>query len=134
MAKTQAIPLERHEQANFVVWLERQTGLRFTAIPNSTWTSSHAQKRLNYVTGLRPGFPDMVVIITPQASKDGSGYVLAIEMKRTKGGVVSIDQKSWIETLNNLDTLQVQAYIAKGAEEAKTIVSHYLKSPNNNLF
>ena len=122
------VPLEREEQANFVNWLELQ-GVLFSATAQSTYTTSWNQKRLNRMTGLRKGVPDMLVVIPPEKSKDGEGYCLLIELKRVKGGVVSPEQKQWIGAINALGVNNVQAYVAKGADEAIKVVSHYLAKP-----
>lgn len=132
MAKNNT-PLERDEQAAFVDWLELQ-GLLFSATAQSTYTTSWNQKRLNYATGLRKGVPDMLVIVPKDKSKDGNGYCLFIELKRLQGGVVSKEQKHWHESINALETPYTQAYIAKGASEAISIVSHYLKTVDNSVF
>ena len=132
MAKNNT-PLERHEQATFVQWLELE-GLLFSSTAQSTYTTSWNQKRLNHATGLRKGVPDMLVIIPGERSQDGSGYCLFIEMKRIKGGVLSKEQKEWIKAINALGTLRIQAYVAKGCNEAIKIVSHYLKNPSNSMF
>ena len=100
------VPTEEAEQIVVVQYLELK-GHKFTAIPNSTYTKSWNQKRKNTATGLRAGFPDMVAII--------DGNFIAIEMKRTKGGVVSKEQKEWIEALQEAG---VEARICRGANEA----------------
>ena len=126
-------PLEKHEQAAFVDWLEVQ-GLTFTAIPNSTYTTSFNQKRMNRQQGVRKGFPDMVVIIPPHRSVDGEGYMLCIENKRIKGGVQSPEQKEWQAAINGLNVLNVQYYLCKGAAKAIETVSHYLAKVDNSAF
>lgn len=123
-------PLEEVEQSDFVVWLEHNQ-LKFTAVPNSTWTKSWNQKRKNNATGLRKGFPDMVVIISPAVSKDGEGYFLCVEMKRRRLSTLSVEQKEWRDAINGLNLPNVQSYVAKGSDEAITIVSHYLKNPRS---
>lgn len=133
MAKTNNTPLERQEQATFVQWLELQ-GLLFSATAQSTYTTSWNQKRLNHATGLRKGVPDMLVLIPKDKSKDGGGYCLFIEMKRLKGGTVSKEQRVWLDSINALETPYTVAYVAKGADEAIKIVSHYLKNPTNSVF
>ena len=133
MAAKNNTPLERVEQARFVDWLEKQN-LLFSATAQSTYTTSWNQKRLNHATGLRKGVPDMLVIIPKDKSKDGGGYCLFIELKRLRGGSVSKEQKHWHDSINGLETPYTQAYIAKGADEAIRIVSHYLKNPDNSIF
>lgn len=119
------IPLEEEEQAAFVTWLEL-VGLRFTSIPNSTWTTSWKQKSKNHYTGLRPGFPDMIVIIPPNRSRDGQGHLLCIELKRVSGGVVSGSQKEWIAAINGLMSRNVCSRVCKGSKEAQAFVNEYL--------
>lgn len=133
MTKANNTPLERHEQSAFVDWLELQ-GLLFTAIPNSTYTTSWAVKRRNYEQGLRKGLPDMLVLIPKDKSNDGGGYCLFIELKRVKGGSVSKEQRVWLDSINALETPYTQAYVAKGANEAIKIVSHYLKTVDKSIF
>lgn len=108
-------PLEEEEQRTFVDWLEIK-GLKFTAIPNSTYTKSWNQKRKNHAMGLRPGLPDMIVIT--------SEGLLFIEMKRKKGSVISPEQKEW---LNALDYCRgVATKVCYGADEAIGFVTGYL--------
>ena len=126
-------PLESAEQIALVEWLELQ-GLRFTSVPNSTYTKSWNQKRKNYWEGLRPGFSDLIILIAPNQSKDGEGYFLCIEMKRKTGGSQSKDQKGWEQAINGLKTALIQYYLCKGADEAIKVVSHYLKTVDNSDF
>lgn len=108
------VPLETDEQAAFVDWLE-YNGFKFTAIPNSTYTTSNAQKVKNYRQGLRPGLPDLLVIV-----KDS---LVFIEMKRRKQSKVSDTQQMWIDALNKCDN--VAAHIAYGCEQAIEIIKQY---------
>lgn len=121
-----AVPTEDQEQSAFVDWLEL-LGLRFTSIPNSTWTKSWSQKAKNHRTGLRKGFPDLIVVIPPPRSVNGEGFLLCIEMKRRKGGVVAPEQRAWIDAINALDQAGVAAYVCKGASEAIDLVNEHLK-------
>ena len=101
MPKTNDTPLEEDEQATFVQWLEAKK-IKFTAIPNSTWTHSWSQKVKNKKTGLRPGFPDMVCALPAKG-------LLFIEMKRRKGGFVSPEQQQWLDALQALDGVEARA-------------------------
>lgn len=101
------IPLETDEQQVVVQYLELK-GLKFSSIPNSTYTKSWKQKAKNKAEGLRAGLPDLLIVLP--------NLLLFIEMKRTKGGVVSPVQKEWIEELNKIDG--VKAIVCKGADEA----------------
>lgn len=111
------IPSEYEEQVAVVQYLELK-GHKFTAIPNSTYTPSFNQKRKNKASGLRAGFPDMVVII--------HHTLVFIEMKRRKGGVLSKFQKDWIASLEDAGQT---VWVCKGADEAikkiREIEKHY---------
>ena len=107
---TLPIPSEEVEQRNFVQWLNIK-GYKYTAIPNSTYTRSWSQKRKNTETGLRAGFPDMVII--------ADNIFMCIEMKRTKGGVLSMPQRSWLEALRFAG---IPVAVCAGTEEAISFV------------
>lgn len=123
--KRNSTPLEDDEQIALIEWLDF-VGLKYTAIPNSTYTPHMVTKRRNHRLGVRAGFPDMVIVIPRNRSKDGEGYFLCMEMKRQKGGVVSKEQREWIQAINDLQQNNIQAYVAKGSEEAVGIIRHYL--------
>lgn len=80
----------------------------YTHIPSETFTKSWAVKRKNKIMGVRKGFPDYCVI-TPSD-------VYFIEMKRSKGGVVSKEQQDWIELLK---ANGIKAKVCNGFNEAK---------------
>ena len=101
-------PLETEEQQAVVQFLEMK-GLKFSAIPNSTYTKSWSQKAKNKADGLRAGLPDLLIVLPSK--------LLFIEMKRLKGSVVSTVQKEWIEALNDINK-SIEAVVCKGAEEA----------------
>ena len=130
---TNTTRLEDAEQIDVVQSLEL-LGLRFTAIPNSTYTTSWKQKSHNRATGLRAGFPDLIVLIPPARAKDGRGHFLAIEMKREKGGTVSQAQREWIAALNGLDSPNVDSVVARGAAEAIEYIESHLKDPKVSPF
>jgi len=100
-------PLEWEEQEILVKWLEFKN-ISFSSIPNSTWTSSLAQKIKNKRQGLRGGLPDLLII--------HDSKMLFIELKRRTGGVISSRQKVWIERINTVSNCQ--AIVARGANEA----------------
>lgn len=112
-------PTEYEEQVYFIQYLEvlQRQGhkIKFTAIPNSTYTKSWSQKAKNKASGLRPGLPDLFLII--------NSYPIFIEMKRTKRGVVSPKQKDWLQSLKDAG---LDCYVCKGAQEAIEIVKKYL--------
>jgi hypothetical protein len=120
MTKINTTPLEAQEQQILVQELERLQNqgkiTRFTAIPNSTYTKSWSQKIKNKQQGLRGGLPDIFIL----AQKKN----IWIEMKRQKGGVVSPEQKAWIEDLNS--TPNTYAEICCGFDQAKMFLERIL--------
>lgn len=100
-------PLEEEEQAVVVQWLEYKN-VKFSSIPNSTWTPSIKQKVRNKKQGLRPGLPDLLIIHDKK--------MLFVEMKRRSGGILSPFQRDWIEKINTVPNCQ--AVVAKGASDA----------------
>lgn len=66
--------------------------------------------------GQSKGFPDYLLIV--------KGKLIAIEMKRIKGGKVSQEQHDWLDALAKAG---VAGYVAHGANEAMEIVQGYLK-------
>lgn len=95
------VPTEQWEQEQLVKWLENE-GYKFTAIPNSTYTPSHAAKAKNTRAGLRPGFPDLIVLAKMQ--------ILCIEMKRLKGGKLSPEQRGWLDALAECGAISMVCY------------------------
>lgn len=130
------IPTEDEEQIALVDWLEL-VGLRFAHIPNSTYTKHMSVKMKNHRLGVRPGVPDLMVLIPPHRSKDGEGHLLWIEMKRRKGGTVSKEQREWLTAFMMLESPHIEAVVAKGAKEAQEHVLEYFSidaSVTANIF
>lgn len=109
-------PTEAEEQIKFVQYLKLKELLHFR-VPNETFTRSWRQKNMNKAMGVSKGVPDLFVIV--------SGRLVAIEMKRVKGSVTSLEQKIWVSELNKAG---VPAYIAKGCQEAIAIIELMLQS------
>lgn len=105
---------EYQEQCLLVQYLEIK-GLMFSKLAQETFTKSWGIKMKNKMSGVRPGVPDMLVILP-------NHKLLFIEMKRAKGGRTSPEQVKWIKALN--DCKEVTAVEAHGFEEAKKIVDH----------
>jgi len=117
------IQTEFEEQKNFCEWLTLKN-IKHSSIPNSTYTKSWSQKMKNKQSGLNPGLPDLLICLP--------NILLFIEMKRTKGGVVSEVQKEWIDTLNEYPS--VYAKVCKGYDEAVKFVEDCLKIDVNYQF
>ena len=112
-------PLEEDEQATLVDWVELR-GWKFTAIPNSNYTTSIKQKTKNYRQGLRGGLPDLLIILPEK-----KGLVF-LEMKRRKTGKISPKQKEWIDALNEVDG--VCATVCRGAEEGIEFLENLIQN------
>jgi len=117
-------PLEHDECVTFVQWMEVKK-LMFTHIPNETYTTSWNQKRKNKAEGVKKGFPDYVIVIPKDKSKRGKSHLLLVEMKRRKGGKATPEQLSWIAAMNDIEN--IQAVVCKGAEDAISFISNFLK-------
>lgn len=127
------IPTEDAEQAalfRMAALHERQypeLKLLFS-IPNGSYKSPAAQ-RVFKATGLRSGVPDLMLpVMRPVRALAGADYDLHaglfLELKRTKGGVVSAEQTQWIADLNEQGYLAV---VACGWEAAWAIITDYLE-------
>lgn len=110
--------MEEEEQAIVVDWLELHK-IKFSSIPNSTWTSSIKQKIKNKQQGLRGGLPDMIIIHNQK--------MLFIEMKRRlkSSSILRPKQREWIEAINTVPNCQ--AIVAYGATEAIAQIKNILQ-------
>ena len=102
------IPTE-HEECIALVQYLKIRGIKHTHINNEMFTNSWKQKNKAKAEGVSKGFPDYCIVI--------KNKLLFIEMKRVKGGVVSEEQKEWIEKLNGIGK-EVEAIVCKGCGEA----------------
>ena len=109
------IPTEQEEQEKLVAYLDLKK-CKYSAIPNSTYTTSWNQKNKNKKMWVKPWIPDMFII--------ANNHSFFIEMKRLKWWVVSDFQKEWIEAINKT---WINAYICRWFDEAREIVDSYLK-------
>lgn len=109
-------PTEAQDQIKLVVWLTKM-GIRFSASANGGSRNMLEAAKLKRM-GVSPGFPDIEIPIP-----SGPYHGLYIELKREKGGKASPAQVDW---LNYLREKGYWADIARGFDEAKEIVLHYL--------
>lgn len=121
---------ESEEQKILVSWLQ-SIGVKFTSIPNSTFTKSWRQKLHNKRMGLNAGLPDLVIVLPAKQAVVPLEYeekhrLLFIELKRAKKSLsrISKHQKSWIEALN--DCQGVEAIVCFGAQQAITEIQKRL--------
>lgn len=117
------IPTEANEQMALVQWLELK-GLKFSSIPNNTYTTSWKQKRKNKDTGLRAGLPDLLICLPNK--------LLFCELKREKGGTLSPYQREWIHALNRIGGT-VEAIVCFGADEAIKEINNRLQNMRKTL-
>ena len=117
---TDRIPTEHEEQRELVRWF-RQTypDVRIFAIPNGGARSKATAGRLK-AEGVSSGVPDLFV----------PAWGLWIEMKRSKGGSLSAEQKDWIKYLESVNYCVI---VGKGAVDAKRqILAFYEKREQHN--
>jgi hypothetical protein len=114
---TDRIPTEHEEQRELVRWF-RQTykGVRIFAIPNGGARSPATAGRLK-AEGVSSGVPDLCI----------PAWKLWVEMKRTKGGSVSPEQKDWIKYLEDVGYC---VKVCKGAEAAKLQIQAFVTIEN----
>ena len=115
-------PTEDAEQEQLFLWARYEEHaipeLRWMfAVPNGGLRNKVTAARMKS-TGTRPGVPD---IFLPAAK--GKYHGLFIEMKRQHGGVLSPDQKIW---LNALTRNGYYAIRCNGFEEARQEILKYL--------
>lgn len=123
-----SVPTEHAEQATLVGWFDRthpQLAGRLFAIPNGAHLAGNNAQRAKQMhklkaEGLRVAVPDMMLPVM----RGGYGG-LFIEMKRTKWGTVSKEQKKWREFLIEQG---YRAEICKGFQSAKEVIECYLNS------
>ena len=112
---TKDIPSEDDEEGAFTDWLELQ-GYTHWHVPQETYTTSWAVKNKAKKLGVRRGVPDHWAIVPTS----DTFRLVAIEMKRAKGGTISDDQFEKIHELNKCEG--VTALVAEGCGEAIEIV------------
>lgn len=114
------IPTEHEEQRELVRWF-RQTwpGVRIFAIPNGGARSPATAGRLK-AEGVSSGVPDLFI----------PSWRLWVEMKRTKGGSVSAEQKDWMAYL---ESVSYWCIVGKGAEDAKGKLQAFFNQHKDNL-
>jgi hypothetical protein len=109
-------PLEAMEQETVAQWLDLHKVFYNISISGAFLhpATFNRLKRMGYKRGL----PD-VIIFDPPPAYNGKFKGVALEMKRRKGGIVSDEQRTWLEKLANLGWL---SYVARGADEAIEIL------------
>ena len=113
------IPTESQEQCAVIKWVDSQPLIcgRLMSIPNGANKSPASAAKFKR-EGLRPGVPDLFLPIAQQGF-----HGLWIELKRSKGGTVSLAQRDWTIFLRSRD---YAAYICEGADEAILTIKRYM--------
>ena len=111
-------PTEYAECQVFHQWLELNH-IRHTHIGNESQIGGRAGiirgAKLKAI-GQSKGFPDYLVLV--------NGQLVAIEMKRQKGGHVEAEQTEWLEALTGCG---VKCFVCRGATQAIETVQSLLK-------
>ena len=117
--------LEHDEQVNLMKWwslAHQQFGISeqlLFAVPNGGERNVIVAARLK-AEGVRAGVPDLFL-----AHPNNEYHGLFIEMKKAKGGVVSDNQKCYLDLLK---TNGYRAEVCRGWIQAKQIIEDYLKT------
>lgn len=126
---TLPIPTESEEQQAVMEWAEAASGkwpeLRLLYhVPNEGRRSMATGGRLR-AEGLKSGVPDLCL-----PSAHGEYHGLYIEMKRTKGGRATPEQKEWLEMLEEEG---YKTEICNGADAAIETIGAYLALPKKKI-
>ena len=117
------IPTESEEQQALFRWAAYEAGMYpelklLYHVPNEGQRSRATGGRMK-CEGLKSGVPDICLPVP----RDGF-HGLYIELKRTKGGRITVEQAEWLE---NLAAEGYYACICKGWEKASELIVQYLK-------
>lgn len=125
--KINNVPTEAQEQTALFQWAAMMEGripelALLHSVPNGG--SRHPIEAVHLKQqGVKPGIPD---IFLPCAR--GPFHGLYIEMKRRKGGRVSVEQKKMLLALR---AQGYKAEVCRGWEEAKSTICEYLREGND---
>lgn len=112
------IPTESQEQIDFVQWFRRKyCPVRMFHIPNGGARSKRTAAKLKS-EGVMSGVPDLFI---PE-------WNLWIEMKRTKGGRLSPEQRDWKRYLEDIGNT---VFVAMGCEHAMELVDKFVIDMEN---
>lgn len=107
-------PSEHQEQVGLVNWFRAKfPGVLIFAVPNGEKRAISVAKRLK-AEGVVAGVPDLFV---PE-------WRLWVEMKRVKGGRLSLEQKAMIGYLESIGQTVI---VGKGAKHASELILKYVQ-------
>jgi len=119
--------LKEHDvQVQLFDWMAYHPKLKNAfAIPNANAAISRLPQRQQFALnrymkseGRRAGVPDIMI-----PCPAGAYHGIFVELKREKGGVLSKEQKEWIQKLNDAG---YYAVVARGLDDAKEKIETYL--------
>lgn len=122
--RKKAVQWEHIEQVEVIKWWKEHCGdyglpeLSLFAVPNAGKRPSFVGEKLR-AEGMRTGAPDLIL-----AYISADYFMLAIEMKREKGGVQSDEQKDFEKYLNASGYRYV---LCPGADAAIQAITQYLE-------
>ena len=108
----ESLPEESDEQATVADWLDLYK-VFYTATMAGCYLAPATFNRMKRM-GLKRGIADLLIFDPPPAY--GNQFVgVALEMKRKKGGVLSLEQKEWLEKMSQRRWL---VHVSLGADDA----------------
>jgi len=135
---TKKIPTEDEESQIFSSWLttiglphhhsaneapqQKITGRRADGKP--IWSRNWSTLRRLKNMGVAKGFPDYLVVVPKDRSSSKKALMIAIEMKRLKGGVTSPEQKVWLDLISQVN--DCEGFVCKGFDEAKKTIEQFI--------
>ena len=109
---SESVPSEDHEQMMLVQWFRRTyQGVLIFSVPNGGHRHPAVAAKMK-ATGVIKGVPDLFV----------PAWRLWVEMKRTKGGSLSPEQK---DIIKQLESVGYWVIVGKGADDAKRQISAF---------
>lgn len=112
MATKNDSPSEDYEQMMLVQWFRRTyPDVRILSVPNGGHRHIAVAAKMK-ATGQAKGVPDLFI----------PAWRCWVEMKRSKGGSVSAEQKDWMAYLESVNHWCI---VGKGADDAKAKISAF---------
>ena len=127
MIPVQIVATERQENFALMNWVNHQYEIRevFLHIANE-YKGNAIGGKIRQRIGVKPGVSDYFLPIPK-----GNYHGLWIELKRKKNAICSVNQKVWIEKMQNLG---YAAYFCYGADEAIKCIKTYMDiKPNAEI-
>lgn len=112
------LPTEDDEQRAVVQWLEVHR-VEFAHVPNGGYRT-RVEAAIFRGLGVKRGVPDLIIFDRPPALPGAPAA--AIEMKRRKGGVVSPEQREWLEKLRQRGWAVA---VCEGADQAIRVLEEW---------